>query len=106
MSGRVFDDRDTPDTERVTVVHRTTAERLWPGQVPTGKRVKFGRPDSNWPWIAIARFLRDLLFGVHPYDPWTLAAVASGVVVVALVAAWRPALCAASVDPIEALRVE
>ena len=261
VSGRVFDDRDTPETERVTVVNRTTAERLWPGQDPIGKRVKFGRPDSNWPWmsvigvvddarhrpptegtgldlyvspfqrghinayalvrtsveprtlaavaeqavlatnpdqasfdfasmqdritqtvwqrrlagrlfgifaflavvltsiglyglldftvrdrhreigvrvalgasprtilrtvlrdairliaiggligaagwLALSRVLRGVLFGVHPYDPWTLAAVASGVVVVALVAAWRPALRAASVDPIEAFRTE
>jgi putative ABC transport system permease protein len=53
LAGRGFDRRDTPDGQRVTVVSRATAERLWPGENPLGKRIKFDRPDSRWPWMEV-----------------------------------------------------
>jgi predicted permease len=52
------------------------------------------------------RFIQNLLFGVSPFDPITLAATATLLMITAIVAAAPPALRAASVDPVEALRAE
>jgi putative ABC transport system permease protein len=41
---------------------------------------------------------------VQPRDPFTLFAVAGGLIVIALVATWIPARRATSVDPVVALR--
>lgn len=53
-----------------------------------------------------ARFVVTMLHGVSAYDPLTLAVVAGTLVVVTILAAMAPALRAAGLDPIEALRVE
>jgi predicted permease len=41
LRGRVFERSDGPDGERVAVVSRSLAERLWPGEDPLGKLVQF-----------------------------------------------------------------
>ena len=52
VSGRFFNDEDTPDTPRVVVVDQRMAEELWPGQDPVGKRIRTGgfdvTPDTPW----------------------------------------------------------
>jgi putative ABC transport system permease protein len=55
---------------------------------------------------ASSRLLAGLLFSVRPTDPATYVAVAAGLALVALVAAWLPARRAARVDPVMALRQE
>ena len=50
------------------------------------------------------RALAGALFGVAPLDPVTLAAVAGGLTLVAVVACWIPARRAATKDPTEMLR--
>jgi ABC-type antimicrobial peptide transport system permease subunit len=47
-----------------------------------------------------------MLFGVSAFDPITLAGTLALLILVTFVAAALPALRAASVDPIEALRAE
>ena len=54
--------------------------------------------------LAIARLLASFLFGVTPMDPMTLAGVAAVLMIVTLAASCVPALRAARVDPMTALR--
>ena len=56
--------------------------------------------------LLIAGFLRGFLFGIEPFDLPTLALVALILSVVALAASWLPAWRAATVAPIEVLRVD
>jgi macrolide transport system ATP-binding/permease protein len=56
--------------------------------------------------IAAARLMRTLLFDPAPWDVTTLASVAVVLAAAAMLASYIPARRAASVNPIEALRVE
>jgi putative ABC transport system permease protein len=56
--------------------------------------------------LALTRVLASLLYEVTPTDPATFATVAGLLVVTALAACAGPALKAALVDPIVALRCE
>ncbi len=56
--------------------------------------------------MAASGLLRSLLFGVSPFDPFVLSLAALGVLLLALAASGLPALRAASVDPMRALRTE
>jgi ABC-type antimicrobial peptide transport system permease subunit len=54
--------------------------------------------------MATSTLLKRMVFGVSPSDPWTMAAVAGALGIVALVASVVPALRAARVDPAAVLR--
>ncbi|WP_260703383.1 ABC transporter permease [Edaphobacter flagellatus] len=56
--------------------------------------------------IGAATLMRKLLFGTAPWDVMTLAGVAAGLAVAAMLASYLPARRAASIDPVEALRAE
>jgi putative ABC transport system permease protein len=56
--------------------------------------------------FAGTRLLSDLFYGVTPSDPVTYAAVATLLLVVALLACWIPARRATRVSPLVALRFE
>jgi ABC-type lipoprotein release transport system permease subunit len=47
-----------------------------------------------------------MLFGVSPFDPMVLALAAIGVLLLTVVASTLPAIRAASIDPMQALRGE
>jgi macrolide transport system ATP-binding/permease protein len=56
--------------------------------------------------IAVARFLRNLLFGVRSWDLPTLCYVGVALVMFGVLASWVPAHRAALIEPMEALRAE
>jgi putative ABC transport system permease protein len=56
--------------------------------------------------LAVTGLMSNLLFGVKPRDPITLAIAAALLAVVSLLACWIPARRAARVDPAVALRYE
>jgi ABC-type antimicrobial peptide transport system permease subunit len=56
--------------------------------------------------VAVTRLLAALLFGVAPHDPVILGAVVVILLVVGALASMIPALRAARVDPLTALRAE
>ena len=56
--------------------------------------------------LALSRLITTLLFGVHPNDPASFAAIALLLAAVAFLATWLPARRATQVDPLAALRHE
>lgn len=48
LQGRLFEERDGPESPHVAVVSRSFAERYWPGQDPIGKLVSGGGMDRFW----------------------------------------------------------
>ena len=56
--------------------------------------------------IACTRLLRDMLFGIKPFDPLTCAAMTLLLVCISVVACFLPARRATKVDPMNVLRSE
>ena len=56
--------------------------------------------------MGLARFLESLLFEIRPSDPLTFFSSAILLAAIAFLACWLPAMRAARVDPVVALRYE
>jgi putative ABC transport system permease protein len=68
VAGRDFTRQDTAGTPRVAVVSRKFAAAAWPGADPLGRRFKFGRPDSDRPWITVVGVVEDMRYRSVPND--------------------------------------
>jgi putative ABC transport system permease protein len=56
--------------------------------------------------LGAERLIKSVLFGVSPLDAWSLAAAVAVLATVSMLAAFLPARRAASIDPLEAMRIE
>jgi ABC-type lipoprotein release transport system permease subunit len=56
--------------------------------------------------LGLAQLLRSQLYGVRPNDPLVYAVSIAALLIPVVMATLRPALVAASVNPVEALRAE
>jgi len=56
--------------------------------------------------LALTQVVREALYGIEPNDPVSFIAASVLMLAVATAAAWIPALRAARVDPMQALRHE
>jgi predicted permease len=53
LRGRAFTEADRRDAPEVVILTEDLTERLWPGEDPIGKRLKFGPPDEAEPWRTV-----------------------------------------------------
>ena len=59
--GRGFLPSDNSASERVVIVSRTVAERLWPGQSPLGKRITMEDKPKPADWMTIVGVVEDVV---------------------------------------------
>lgn len=60
LMGRDFNETDSKDALRVTVIDERLAHEYWPNESPLGKRIRFGPPESNEPWHTIVGVVREV----------------------------------------------
>ncbi len=60
VRGRVFDDRDTIDADRVAIVSLTVARKYWTDQNPIGRRIRLHPEVPNEPWTTIIGIVGDV----------------------------------------------
>lgn len=103
LRGRYFNQQDTPTSTPVLIVSESLAKRYWPNQDPIGKRLKWGPPESNDPWLTIVGVVGDVKQGPldaptvqHTYEPYAQDIVPASALNVAMRAAGDPASLAAS----------
>lgn len=58
--GRFFDAHDSADSQPVILISHRLAEQYWPGEDPTGKRLKIGPLDSPNPWLTVVGVVGDV----------------------------------------------
>jgi putative ABC transport system permease protein len=63
LRGRIFDQRDGPDSPHVAVISESLARERWPGQDPIGQTVEFGNMDGDVRLLMIVGIVGD----VHEY---------------------------------------
>jgi putative ABC transport system permease protein len=65
VRGRTFSEQDHAEAPRAVVINETLAREGWPDQDPIGRRMRFGGPSSQAPWMVVVGVIRD----VHRVDP-------------------------------------
>lgn len=53
IRGRYFEERDTADSNQVTIIDESLAKKYWPNEDPVGKRISFEGPANNRIWREI-----------------------------------------------------
>ena len=67
LHGRIFDERDGPDSPQVAIISASLARERWPGQDPIGHTIEFGNMDGDIRLLTIVGIVGD----VHEYGPDT-----------------------------------
>ncbi len=63
IKGRTFTERDDASAPSVFIINETTARRLWPGEEPLGKRIRY---NNNDPWGEVVGVIADVKHdGLH-----------------------------------------
>jgi predicted permease len=61
LAGRDFrSDDGAPGSPPVAVVNESFARRYWPAGQALGKRIKYGRPESEFPWMEVVGVAADV----------------------------------------------
>lgn len=60
LGGRLFDERDGPDSLHVAVIGEAVARQQWPNQDPTGHIIEFGNMDGNLKPLTIVGIVGDV----------------------------------------------
>jgi putative ABC transport system permease protein len=63
LRGRMFDERDGPDSPHAAVISESLARDRWPGQDPIGHTIEFGNMDGDLRLLTIVGIVGD----VHEY---------------------------------------
>jgi putative ABC transport system permease protein len=81
LRGRAFTQHDSGAAEPIVIVSEKMAQRFWPDESAVGKRLKFGRRDSDVPWhtiVGVAGNIRqvrlDRELRLETYFPYAQAA--------------------------------
>jgi putative ABC transport system permease protein len=70
LQGRWFTSSDTANSPTVAVINETLARRVWPGENPIGKRLRWGRPEMYTPWLEVVGVVADVKsYGVESATP-------------------------------------
>jgi putative ABC transport system permease protein len=60
LGGRLFSNHDTPDSVGVVVISQEMAQRYWPAEDPLGKRMQWGDPSPDNPWLTVVGVVGDV----------------------------------------------
>jgi putative ABC transport system permease protein len=63
LRGRIFDDRDSPDSPHAAIISESLSRDRWPGQDPIGHTIEFGNIDGDLRLLTIVGIVGD----VHEY---------------------------------------
>jgi predicted permease len=69
VAGRTFTETEMTAASNVIVVSERVVKRFWPGQDPIGKRIKFGGPATNSPWLSIVGVAGEVKYRGLPDNP-------------------------------------
>lgn len=59
-TGRTFTEADNDQAIHVAIINEKMARQYWPGESPIGKRLKFGDPGDDVPWITVVGIAGDV----------------------------------------------
>jgi len=76
LQGRDFNSTDNANAPLVCIISQSIAKRFWPNESPIGKRIKWGRLDSERPWFTIVGVVGDMKVIADPRDGEVLGMIA------------------------------
>jgi putative ABC transport system permease protein len=62
LKGRDFNEEDRGDKVSVVIINEMMARKYWPNEDPLGKRLRFGKANSNAPWLTVVGVVGDVRY--------------------------------------------